>query len=69
MYGKLIENVCVSPVSGAMALYNNSMTAYYDFLFTDLAGKQDERSHACFQGLRSAPVHNLRRPAWPGADY
>jgi hypothetical protein len=22
-----------------MALYNNSITAYYDFIFTDLAGK------------------------------
>jgi hypothetical protein len=30
---------CVVCVAGGMALYNNSITAYYDFLFTDLAGK------------------------------
>jgi hypothetical protein len=30
---------CLLSVAGTMALYNNTMTSYYDFLFIELAGE------------------------------
>jgi hypothetical protein len=30
---------CLLSVAGTMALYNNTLTTYYDFLFTELAGE------------------------------
>ncbi|PNF32667.1 hypothetical protein B7P43_G13121 [Cryptotermes secundus] len=49
-----VRTVRTSPVSGAMALYNNSMTVYYDFLFTDLA---DPRTNDWF--LIKSPMPGL----------
>jgi hypothetical protein len=30
---------CLPSVAGTMALYNNTVTSYYDFLFIELAGE------------------------------